>query len=145
MIEMHLSLYDNLISTTFSKVPSLVNLQTELGPHDSLLKAVTFSPDGLHLASATVSGLLTIWDTTRWCKLHSLVGHTSTIRDLKYSPDGCHLASVAVEMCLKVWNAKAGYKLETAWYGPTNKLAFVKDNVIMLGEATGNKRRITFV
>ena len=138
------SVYYFFMNPRCSDVPGSLPLVGEMGPHDVILRAVVYSPDGSHLASATNSGSVTIWDANTYLKLHSLLGHTSMIKDLCYSPGGSHLASVAVEMCLRVWDVRDAYSLKTAWYGPTNKMAFLKDDVILLGEATGNKRCIEF-
>ena len=70
--------------------------------------------------------------------------YSFNFRDLRFSPEGNYLASVTVEMCLRVWDVKSGYQCKAVYYGPVNKFGFAAESEIIAGEATGNRKHISF-
>lgn len=104
------------------------------------IKLCRFSPDGAHLAVSTVDGAVIIWHTSTYDKVHTLTSHRSMLRCMTYSPSGHLLLTVSVDTSARLWLANDSYKLLATWYGPVNYAAFVTDNSIIVGEATGNKR-----
>ena len=66
------------------------------------------------------------------------------IRDMAFSPTGSYVTTVAVEMTLRVWDARGGYSPKAVYYGPVNKLGFLGENELVVGEATGNRRYLQF-
>jgi WD40 repeat protein len=113
---------------------------TELPSFGSALKRVLYSPDGAELATTTISGSVQLWHACdKYASTSHLVGHVSSIKDAGFSPDSRYLATAAVEMSVFVWDV-ARRRLKAAWYGPVSCLDFLSNDVIVTGEATGNRR-----
>jgi WD40 repeat protein len=117
-----------------------VKFIVELPTFTSTLKRVLFSPDGASLATTTISGSVQLWRTADgYASASHLVGHVSSIKDAAFSPDSRYLATAAVEMSVFVWDVERR-RLKAAWYGPVSCLDFLSNDVIIAGEATGNRR-----
>ncbi|MYA69123.1 hypothetical protein F4009_15370 [Candidatus Poribacteria bacterium] len=67
-----------------------------------------FSPTGERFASATGEGMIYVWDSRRWEKLHALTGHTKWIRSIAFRPDGQQLVSVSADKTAQVWDVEHG-------------------------------------
>lgn len=67
----------------------------ELLGHDDAVMSVAWSPNGAHLASASVDRTVRVWETSSGRMLVCCQGHTGEIRDVAFSPDGARLAMAA--------------------------------------------------
>jgi len=134
-----------------------VKLITTLPDLGSLTKRLLYSPDGQFLMTSAISGRVQLWNAnTDLCQIASderrntaadpytvftdLEGHSTPIKDAAFSPDSRFLATSAVEMAVHVWDVTAAGRLHAAWYGPVNCLDFVANDLLVVGEASGNKR-----
>jgi len=108
----------------------------------ALTKRLLYSPDGQLLMTSTISGRVQLWNavTDLYQSSTDLEGHSTSIKDAAFSPDSRFLATAAVEMAVHVWDVMAGGRLHAAWYGPVNCLDFIANDLLVVGEATGNKR-----
>ncbi len=70
-----------------------------------------FHPDGMHIATATGKGNITIWDMNSGKEVMTLSGHTGNVNILAYSPDGTRLVSSAETV--KIWDALSGKEWRT--------------------------------
>lgn len=73
--------------------------------HSESVFAVSFSPDGKRLASASVDGTLRLWDVTAGDELAILRGDEEVIRDLTFSPDGTRLAAASWDT-IRIWDTE---------------------------------------
>ena len=119
-----------------------VKLMTSLPDLQALTKRLLYSPDGQFLMTSTISGHVQLWNATTdlYQSSADLEGHTTSVKDAAFSPDSRFLATSAVEMAVHVWDVTVGGRMHAAWYGPVNCLDFIAGDVLVVGEAAGNKR-----
>jgi WD40 repeat protein/tRNA A-37 threonylcarbamoyl transferase component Bud32 len=83
-----------------------VDLLTLKG-HNGWAQSV-FSPDGKHLASASLDGTVKIWDVPTGEETLTLRGHRAFVWSVAFSPDGKRVASASSDRTVKVWDAATG-------------------------------------
>jgi WD40 repeat protein len=84
----------------------LVNIQASGGD----LQDLTFSPDGLRLATAGDAGTITLWDAHSGQEVFKLRGHNGPVLRLTFSPDGRFLTSSGTDGTVKLWDAGRAVK-----------------------------------
>ncbi|KAK2144717.1 hypothetical protein LSH36_736g01022 [Paralvinella palmiformis] len=118
---------------------------TEIQNSGQPITKCLYSPDNVYLVTTDQTGKTKVWLVERdYSLVKSLMGHVSMMRDMAFSPSGRYFATVAVEMSLRIWDVSDKFNMICAWYGPVNQLGFIDENVLILGEATGNKRTVQF-
>ncbi|KAL4224823.1 hypothetical protein ACF0H5_015519 [Mactra antiquata] len=114
--------------------------------HDSHICVMAFSPDGKMLVTGVNSGKLFIWDTSSDnVTLHSIKNEHAQdyIKDITFSASGNYCATSAGSN-LRIWDVRNDMQLLCTYYAPTNCASFLNDNVVIAGEATGNKKYLQF-
>ena len=64
-----------------------------IGPEDSKIRSVVFSPDGKRIASAQGDNTAKIWDAATGMELMTLRGHGNAVCSVAFSPDGKRLVT----------------------------------------------------
>src|SRR5262249_55164472 len=79
--------------------------------HASAVYGVAMSPDGSHIASGTIDGIVSIWDANTGKQLFNLEGQQGLIRSMVYSPDGQYFVTANQEGNVLVWDARTGRRI----------------------------------
>jgi WD40 repeat protein/tRNA A-37 threonylcarbamoyl transferase component Bud32 len=80
--------------------------------HDGIINRIAFSPDGVHLASASGDECVYLWDIARDQEVRSLPG-TDIVRDVAFGHDGSYLISGGRDQMIKVWDLTTGQVVRT--------------------------------
>lgn len=76
--------------------------------HRARVSAVSWSPDGRRIASASDDHLVLICDAQHGKTLLTYSGHSAPIYTLAWSPDGKYIASAGADNTVRVWDAASG-------------------------------------
>ena len=118
----------------------------ELIEHKRQVYTLAFSPTTEYLISACGEKVV-VWDTQRWEKCHSLVGHIDTVRAVvAFHPDGARVVTGALDGYAFVWDVKRGEKLlsllGTNHLGPALYKGFSQDIKRVLAQQEPARRGI---
>lgn len=80
------------------------NLYTYRG-HSSIVWAVSWSPDGQYIASASDDGTVQVWNATSGDHIFTHFGHSDKVNAVSWSPDGQRIASGSNDRTAQVWRA----------------------------------------
>ncbi|MEO8890664.1 MAG: WD40 repeat domain-containing protein [Coleofasciculaceae cyanobacterium] len=87
------------------------------------INAVSFSPDGQLLATASDDHTAKLW-TADGKLIKTLTGHSNWVLDVNFSPDSQLLASASYDNTVKLWNRQG--ELVKTLKGPTDSVAHVR-------------------
>jgi len=122
-------------------VEKLVRYQTTLEGHRRLITALTISPDGKLLASASADRTVRLWRLPDGQISRTLDNHTNFVVSLGISPDGGILASGSADKTVRLWRLPEGELVKTlaGHAGEVGAVAFSPDGYLL---ASGDTRMI---
>ncbi|EDM78150.1 peptidase C14, caspase catalytic subunit p20, partial [Plesiocystis pacifica SIR-1] len=85
--------------------------------HDAPVRAVAFSPDGQHLATASADGTAALWDTDSGHDTHAFVHGPGKLHAIRFSPDGERLATGGQDGYARLWSVTTGEPLGAFAHG----------------------------
>ncbi len=94
-------------------IVSNVAAPNTLGGHVNWVRAVSFSPDGKLLATASGDNTVKLWDASTGKEIKTLTGHTNSVNGVSFSPDGKLLATASGDNTVKLWDASTGKEIKT--------------------------------
>jgi eukaryotic-like serine/threonine-protein kinase len=76
--------------------------------HLASVNAVTWSPDGQSIASASDDTFVQVFDSSTGRRKIIYKGHTEEVAAVAWSPDGQFIASAGQDQTVQIWNASTG-------------------------------------
>jgi WD40 repeat protein/DNA-binding SARP family transcriptional activator len=105
--------------------------------HRALVRDVTFSPDGEHVASASDDGTVRIWNSDTGRLERTFRGHGESVNTVAYSVDGRRLVSAGADATVRVWSSDGRPTVVLQGHqGPVASAAFNPrgDRIVSAGE-----------
>lgn len=104
--------------------------KAQLNSDHGSIKSVTFSPDGLSLASTSKRNTIKLWDTALGDCMAILRGHMGKVQSVTLSPDSSRLASASLDGTIKLWETTSGKFIATleGHRGAVTSVAFLPDD-----------------
>ncbi|HKF36430.1 MAG TPA: WD40 repeat domain-containing serine/threonine-protein kinase [Ktedonobacteraceae bacterium] len=81
--------------------------------HTSRLTAVTWSPGGTQIATASYDKTVRVWDASLGSSIITYRGHWDRVQAVAWSPDGKRIASAGDDGTVQVWDAATGQQVLT--------------------------------
>jgi WD40 repeat protein len=136
-------------TTALEQVMYGINEYNRLEGHGFWVNRVSFSPNGLLLASCSSDRSINIWDT-KGKLLQKLYGHTNWVTSVEFSPDGKTLASASRDNTLKLWhfNEETGLFVEKTTHtlkgheGPVLDVSFSPNGELLVSASEDTTVRI---
>jgi WD40 repeat protein len=130
-----------LENTALSRLMSAVQVSPEvnrLQGHESAVTSVAFSPDGTHIISGSVDGMIRLWDAQTGQPLGQPMQHIgepmldgNVVLSVAFSPDGKRIVSSGTyDNTVRLWDAQTGQPIGQPLQGHKygiNSVAFSPD------------------
>lgn len=99
--------------------------------HFARVCAVAVSPDGRRIATASVDGLIRVWEAAKYRPLREAAGHSAAVRSLELAPDGRTLLSLGGDGTARVWDVASGRERRAFAVPPGARVGFTGDGAAL--------------
>lgn len=101
--------------------------------HPARVNAVSWSPDGKRIASASDDSTVQICDAKTGATILTYRGHAAEVYTVSWSPDGNYIASGGADKTVQVWKATSGQHVITysRHTGQINSLSWSSDSILV--------------
>lgn len=89
--------------------------------HGRSVEAVSFSPDGLRIATASSDATARVWDSATGRPILVINGHSGTVFSVSFSPDGRRVATASHDKTARVWGLDGTPLLTLQVWSPPNR------------------------
>ena len=79
-----------------------------LSGHTDWVRSLTFSPDGISLASGSYDKTIKLWDMQTGGVVKTFRGHTESVNSVSISPNGTIIASGSDDRTIHLWDIQTG-------------------------------------
>src|SRR5262249_55713496 len=87
--------------------------RVRLNGHRDAVRSAAFSPDGMHVVTASDDGTAVIWDARTGALVRTLTGHERGVNSAAFSPDGRYIVTGSADRTVRVWSAASGEVVQT--------------------------------
>ena len=109
--------------------------------HTASVYSVSFSPDGITLASGSGDGTVKLWNASTRDHIATLEGHTGSVYSVSFSPDGTILASGSWDGTVKLWNVSTKENIAIlSGHRAVSSVSFSPDGTTLASGGTKNSR-----
>jgi WD40 repeat protein len=81
--------------------------------HESGIRDIAYSPDGLIIATGSGDGTAILWDAATGAKMLTLIGHSAGLQSVAFTPDSKLLATGSEDNTAKIWDVATGKEILT--------------------------------
>jgi WD40 repeat protein/class 3 adenylate cyclase len=126
-----------------SEIPPGLTLQHTLSGHIDVIRQISWSPNGLTLASGSKDKTIMLWDSASGELKRKLEGHEEEVWGISWSPDGLTLASGSLDKTIRLWDITSGMMKQKfegrgvsvngmAWSPDSQRIALATANGVLI-------------
>jgi len=79
-----------------------------LAGHADRVFAAAYSPDGMHIVTASGDRTARVWDARTGAQIAVLAGHGDIVESAVYSPDGTRIVTASDDGTARIWDVRTG-------------------------------------
>jgi WD40 repeat protein len=107
-----------------------MHLHNTLIGHDQSVETLAVSPDGRLIASASIEGIVKVWELSTGEELLSFTTNEIVIFGMVFSPDGHRIITASKDHTARVWDSSSGEQLLVIDHGaPLSDVAISPDGL----------------
>ena len=111
-------------------------LEATLEGHRNIVFALSFSPDGTTLASASHDHTLKLWQLKTRLALTTFSGHSSSVTGVAFSPDGQTIASASQDKTVRLWQPHNPIRTLLGKHGDSVQAVVASKNQLLLASSS---------
>ena len=132
-----------LIMLVACRSPALAETAAEFRGHRGLVFALSFSPDGKTMATASFDGTVKLWDFAAGKETAVLEGHAAAVYAVTFAADGNTIATASQDQTIRLWNADGTFRKELKGHtGIVDSIAFSPDGTMIASGAADKSVRL---